>query len=89
MNHQDIASAMARNIREALDTRTLADQKWDAAVRLQLGCPDGRPLPQDPVFAGLYRQLGAARPNINMDLSALPDYKRALILLAIHAILTD
>lgn len=90
MNHQTIATNMANNIMASIEAKALEQQRWHDAVRLQLGCPSGRPLPQDPMFDHLLDQLGSpTRPRIELDMTMVPANKRAMILLAVHGILNS
>lgn len=63
--------------------------KWQDAVRLELGCPDWRPLPQDRLFRYLMKQLGQENPILELCLEGVSNKKKAAILLAIHGILNE
>ena len=89
MNHEMLSDKIAEGIysRQRIFNATKAE--FDAAVRLQLGYPDHEPLPSDPLFQKLHRQICANYiPKVNIDLDMVPTKKKAMILLAIHSILT-
>lgn len=89
MNHEELSDKIAKDINFRRQMHDKAKAEFDAAVRLQLGYPDHELLPSDPLFQKLHRQIGAIySPKVNIELDMVPLKKKAMILLAIHSILT-
>lgn len=87
-NHNELGTNVARNIQVRLDANARERQSFDDAIRTQLGYPDSEPLPTDPLFQKLHLQLSSPYASrIKLDLNMVPARKKAMILLAIHAIL--
>ena len=84
----ELANTIARNIMAKQKAELERQKEFDSAVRIQLGYPDHEPLPSDPLFIKLFKQIGAAHGSkIELNLDMVPAKRKAMILLAFHAIL--
>jgi hypothetical protein len=92
--NQDISATelglkMSANIDARRQMHDAIKAEFESAVRTQLGYPDHALLPSDPLFQRLYKQMGAIySPKISLELHMVPAKKKAMILTAIHSILT-
>ncbi len=85
----ELGRTMALNIAARRQAHDAMKAEFESSVRTQLGYPDHELLPADPLFQKLYRQIGAIySPKVNLELDMVPAKKKAMILLAIHSILT-
>lgn len=86
--YESLAEKMVRNIQTQQQQKERSQREFDDAIRTQLGYPDSEPLPTDPLFQKLHLQLSSPYASrIKLDLNMVPARKKAMILLAIHAIL--
>lgn len=87
--YESLPQKIAQNIMAKQQEQEAQRKEFESAVRIQLGYPDHEPLPSDPLFVKLFKQIGASHgPRIELNLEMVPTKKRAMILLAMHAILT-
>ena len=85
----ELGLVIANNIAARREAHFAQRREFDNAIRTQLGYPDHELLPADPLFQRLHKQIGATHgSHINLDLNMVPAKKKAMILLAIHSILT-
>jgi hypothetical protein len=86
--YESLIEKMVRNIQTQQQEKERSQREFDDAIRIQLGYPDSEPLPEDPLFKKLHLQLSSPYASrIKLDLNMVPTKRKAMILLAIHAIL--
>ena len=86
--YESMPERIVRNIQAQQQEKERKQKELDDAIRTQLGYPDGEPLPSDSLFKKLREQISSPHtPQIKLDLHMVPAKKKAMILLAIHAIL--
>jgi hypothetical protein len=86
--YESLIEKMVRNIQTQQQEKERSQREFDDAIRIQLGYPDSEPLPEDPLFKKLHLQLSSPYASrIKLDLNMVPPKRKAMILLAIHAIL--
>jgi hypothetical protein len=86
--YESLIEKMVRNIQTQQQEKERSQREFDDAIRSQLGYPDSEPLPEDPLFKKLHLQLSSPYASrIKLDLNMVPPKRKAMILLAIHAIL--
>ena len=86
--YESLPERIVRNIQNQQQQKERDQREFDDAIRTQLGYPDSEPLPEDPLFKKLHMQLSSPYASrIKLDLNMVPARKKAMILLAIHAIL--
>ena len=87
--YESMSEKIVQNIQNQQRAKEKSRKEFDDAIRTQLGYPDGEPLPEDPLFKKLHLQLSSPyESQIKLDLNMVPARKKAMILLAMHAILT-
>lgn len=87
--YESMPERIVRNIQAQQQEKERRQKELDDAIRTQLGYPDSEPLPTDHLFQKLHQQISSPHtPQIKLDLNMVPAKKKAMILLAMHAILT-